>query len=152
MHKYWLSLISLLLIAIGLSCSSTGNQLKYSDDYYSEVPMPEQALAMDYPEPDVWAKYPGGHSALQSHIMMNTVIPEPARRGGYGGRLLLTYVVDREGKAGQVEIVMSPHDSISEMYEKIVGNMERWKPAILNGEPVEQLYIISTLFNDTSSE
>lgn len=60
-------------------------------------------------------------------------------------------MVDEKGKAGQVEIINSPHESISEMYKSIVDSMERWEPAVLRGEPVEQRYVITSFFRDGNS-
>jgi len=66
---------------MGFGCSST-DLVNSSDLNYEEVPMPEQALSFEYPEPDVWAKYPGGSEAVLVHIKMNTIIPEKARLEG----------------------------------------------------------------------
>lgn len=152
MRKYHvLSLLVIPISFLGFGCSSTG-QVNSSDSNYEEVPMPEQALSFEYPEPDVWAKYPGGSEAVLEHIKMNSIIPEEARREGYEGRLLLTYVVDVEGNAGQVEIIRTPHDAISDMYKEIVENMEKWEPAILNGEPVEQRYVFTSFFRSGNSQ
>lgn len=144
-------LFLLTVTFLNLSCSSTG-EVSTSASNYEEVPMPDQVISEDYPEPDVWAKYPGGNEALQTHIQMNTRIPEAARIEGYNGRLVITYVVDREGEASMAEVLMSPHESISSMYEKLIQNMERWEPAVLNDEPVEQKYIITALFNDEDDQ
>jgi hypothetical protein len=148
---YILSLLILSVLFLGLGCSST-DRLNSSDSNYEEVPMPEQALSFEYPEPDVWAKYPGGSEAVLEYIKMNSVIPEQARREGYEGRLLLTYVVDVDGNAGQVEIIRTPHDTISDMYKDIVENMEKWEPAILDGEPIEQRYVFTSFFRSGSSQ
>ena len=151
MRKYFsVTLFSLLFIS-GVSCSTTGSQMNHSASEYTEVPMPNQLISEMFPEPDTWAKYPGGNEALQTHIQMNTRIPEKARIEGYNGRLIITYVVNTEGIATQVETLMSPHEAISSMYEKIIADMERWEPAILNGEPVQQQYAISAYFDDNRS-
>jgi len=151
MHKFSFIVLFAFAAFLNMSCSSTESQLKNSASDYAEVPMPESALSEEYPEPEIHAKYPGGSAALNEHIRLNTVIPEIARIEGYEGRLLLTYVVDEKGKAGQVEIINSPHESISEMYKSIVDSMERWEPAVLRGEPVEQRYVITSFFRDGNS-
>jgi len=152
MRKY--HIISLLIISISFSvfgCSSAG-QVNSSASNYEEVPMPEQALSFEYPEPDVWAKYPGGSEAVLEHIKMNSIIPEKARLEGYSGRLLITYVVDKEGNASMAEVLRSPHDSITSMYEGIIERMDRWKPAVLDGEPIEQRYVISSYFREGENQ
>lgn len=114
--------------------------------------MPEDLISDGYPRPDRWAKYPGGQQILTRTIQMRTGIPEKARREGYGGRAVITYVVDTDGHAGQVEALMSPHEAITEMYRDLIGTLERWEPATLNGEPVSQQYMILTTFRDGEAE
>lgn len=152
MRKYFFTILFLLIGLLGFSCSTTGNQMNSSSASYAEVPMPNQLVSEEFPQPDEWAKYPGGNEALQSHIQMNTIIPEEARIEGYNGRMVITYVVNSEGVAGQIETLMSPHEAITSMYEKIIEDMERWEPAILNGKPVQQQYAISAYFNDKTGQ
>ena len=152
MRKYYkLSLLIISISCMGFGCSST-DRINSSDLNYEEVPMPEQALSFEYPEPDVWAKYPGGSEAVLEHIKMNTIIPEKARLEGYSGRLLITYVVDKEGKASMAEVLRSPHDAITSMYEDIIERMYKWEPAVLNGEPIEQRYVISSHFREGENQ
>ena len=150
-NYYMLSLLIISISFLGFGCSST-DQVNSSDLNYEEVPMPEQALSFEYPEPDVWAKYPGGSDAVLEHIKMNSIIPEQARLEGYSGQLLITYVVDKDGKASMAEVLRSPHDSITSVYEDIIERMQRWEPAVLDGEPIEQRYVISTQFREGETQ
>jgi len=55
MRKYYkLSLLIISISFMGFGCSST-DLVNSSDLNYEEVPMPEQALSFEYPEPDVRA-------------------------------------------------------------------------------------------------
>ena len=134
----------ILTAASTVACTPTSKIA--ADQGHAEVPVPEQFISEEYPRPDVWAKYPGGKENLDWHIRMNTKIPEQARKDGYEGRVLLSYEVDKEGQAGNSEILMSPHPAITEMYQKIIFDMKTWQPAILNNEPVPQLYYIISSF------
>ena len=137
--------IAVILTAVStVACTPTSKIA--ADQGYAEVPVPEQFISEEYPRPDVWAKYPGGRENLDWHIRMNTKIPEQARKDGYEGRVLLSYEVDKEGQAGNPEVLMSPHPAITEMYQKIIFDMKTWQPAILNNEPVPQRYYIISSF------
>jgi protein TonB len=114
--------------------------------------MPENLISEQYPRPDTWAKYPGGEQVLTRTIQIRTGIPDKARREGYDGRAIITYVVNKEGRAGEVEALMSPHESITEMYIDLIDGLERWEPAQMNGEPVPQKYMIVTTFRDGNAE
>jgi hypothetical protein len=133
-----------LIAASTVACTSTSKIA--ADKGYAEVPVPGQFISEEYPRPDVWAKYPGGKESLDWYIRMNTTIPEPARKDGFEGRVLLSYEVDKEGQAGNPEVLMSPHPAITEMYREIISDMEKWEPAMLNNEPVPQRYYIISSF------
>jgi TonB family protein len=138
-------IVPLLLLVTVMACSST-NQVQNDENKYKEVPVPDQFISSDNPRPDVWAKYPGGKEILDRYVRMNTIIPEKARKDGYEGRVMLSYEVDEEGRTGNIEVLMSPHPDITEMYQEIILDMKRWQPAILNNDSVSQRYYIISLF------
>ena len=155
MRLYVFSIITALFICLYLTaCSTTQTVIPTTgpDMSYQEVPMPDEFISSEYPRPDTWAKYPGGRSMLTRAIQVKTAIPEQARRDGYSGRAVITYVVNKEGRAGEVEALMSPHESITEMYVELIENLNRWEPAMLNGEPVPQKYMVVATFRDGNSE
>lgn len=115
---------------------------------YEEVPVPEEYITDEFPRPDQWAKYQGGSTVLSWKIQRGIRIPEQARREGYAGRVIITYIVDEEGNAGNVEALMSPHEAITEMYRELISDLETWRPAILDGEPIPQKYYIISTFRD----
>jgi len=154
MSLKFISVISLSLMLIIGACSTAeqASELPQVDLSYQEVPVPEELWSEEFPKPDVWAKYPGGQPILNRTITLNTRIPEQARRDGYGGRVVITYIVDEEGRAGQVEAHMSPHDAITDMYKEVISNLEQWKPAIVNESPIAQQYMIVSMFRDGNQE
>lgn len=147
-------LLSLSLTILLISCSTTENQRVSNQAAleYQEVPVPEEYISDEFPKPDQWAMYPGGSTILNRTISLSIRIPEKARREGYAGRAIFSYIVDEEGNAGQVEALMSPHEAITEMYRELIAGLEQWKPAILDGEPVPQKYYIATTFRDGNAE
>jgi len=50
------------------------------------------------------------------------------------------------------EVLRSPHDAITSMYEDIIERMYKWEPAVLNGEPIEQRYVISSHFREGENQ
>ncbi len=151
--KFISAIFILFMLLIG-ACSTSEQTSENSqiDLSYQEVPVPEELWSEEFPKPDVWAKYPGGQTILSRTIQFNTRIPEPARRDGYGGRAIITYIVDEEGRAVQVEAHMSPHDAITDMYKEVISNLEQWEPAIVNGNPIAQQYMIVSMFRDGNQE
>lgn len=154
MSLKFISVISISLMLIIGACSTAERTSEYpnADLSYQEVPVPEELWSEEFPKPDVWAKYPGGETILSRTIQLNTRIPEQARRDGYGGRVIITYIVDEKGRAGQVKAHMSPHDAITDMYRDVISNLEQWESATVNGNPVAQQYMIISTFRDGNQE
>lgn len=144
-NSAYISIIATILCMIFISCSASKPGVSVGQEY-EEVPVPESLISEENPRPDVWAKYPGGKESLNWHIRMNTRIPEQARKEGYEGRIILSYEVDKEGRAGNLEPHMSPHHAITEMYSDIVAEMQRWQPAMRNGSAISQRYYIIASF------
>ncbi|WP_421773245.1 energy transducer TonB [Gracilimonas sp.] len=143
-------LIALTIITIFLSsCATFGPKTQeYNKEHpYLEVETPEEYHSEAYPVPDVFAKYPGGKSRLNQHIQMNTRYPIDAYREGVYGDVIITYVVGTDGRTKDIEAVESPSDDFTDMYKRVIQSMDRWEAAILNGEAVEQKYVIKTRFN-----
>jgi len=60
----------------------------------------------------------------------------------------MTYVIGMGGLIKDIEAVKSPSEDFTKMFVRLIENMDRWQPAMLNGEPVEQKYAIKTRFNE----
>ena len=144
----------LIFVIIFASCATTDTQRVTTQPQleYEEIPILEDYITEEFPRPDQWAMYPGGNAALNRTIQLSIRIPEQARRDGYAGRVILSYIVDENGNAGQVEALMSPNEAITEMYKDIIAGLQQWKPAMLDGKPVAQRYYITTTFRDSNAE
>lgn len=143
-------------IAIGITiillsgCASTEPKIQKSNDSYPyvEIKSPVEYRSEQYPLPDTYAKYPGGKDGLMNYIRMNTRYPINALQDGIYGDVVVTYVIGTDGLVKDIEAVESPSEDFTKMFVRIIENMDRWKPAMLNGEAVEQKYAIKTRFNE----
>jgi outer membrane biosynthesis protein TonB len=131
-------------------CASTEPKIqKQNDNYpYVEIKSPVEYRSEQYPEPDTYAKYPGGKDGLMNYIRMNTRYPINALQDGIYGDVVMTYVIGTDGLIKDIEAVKSPSKDFTKMFVRLIENMDRWQPAILNGKAVAQKYAIKTRFNE----
>ena len=92
-------------------------------------------------------EYQGGMSAMMSFIMENIKYPEDAKKAGKEGRVVCSFIVDKEGKVTEPHVVQSSGtQSLDDEAVRLVSLMPNWKPGKDKGEPVNVLYTIPVLF------
>lgn len=140
------------VVACSGSKESTLTQRERVEKEYQEIPVPPSVISEEYPKPDVWAKYPGGEEHLIRQIVQNTRIPAEVFKKGETGRLIITYIVDASGSVRDVEVKMSPSDIVSKLYKQTIQNLEKWEPALKDGEPIAQRYIYISMIKNSTEE
>jgi TonB family protein len=92
-------------------------------------------------------EYPGGMSAMMNFIMDNIKYPEDAKKAGKDGRVICSFIIDKEGKVTEPHVVQSSGtQSLDEEAVRLVSLMPDWKPGKDKGEPVSVLYTIPVMF------
>jgi len=92
-------------------------------------------------------EYPGGMSAMMNFIMDNIKYPEDAKKAGKDGRVICSFIIDKEGKVTEPHVVQSSGtQSLDDEAVRLVSLMPDWKPGKDKGEPVNVLYTIPVLF------
>lgn len=92
-------------------------------------------------------EYPGGMSAMMNLIKENIKYPEDAKKAGKDGRVICSFIIDKEGKVTEVHVAQSSGtQSLDEEAVRLVSLMPNWKPGKDKGEPVSVLYTIPVLF------
>ena len=88
---------------------------------------------------------PGGVMAGNVATRVDPVYPEAAKKAGVQGTVVLDAVIDREGTISDLQVVSGP----SELRQSALDAVHQWryKPYLLNGEPVE----VKTTINITYS-
>jgi protein TonB len=96
---------------------------------------------------DEMPEYPGGVSAMMTFVMENIKYPEEAKKAKKEGRVLCSFIIDKEGKVTEPHVVKSSGTQcLDDEAVRIVSLMPDWKPGKDKGEPVNVLYTIPILF------
>lgn len=75
-------------------------------------------------------------SALSEFLARNINYPEMAKANGQEGKVIVQFVVGREGKISDITVVKKGGWGFDEAALEVVKKMPAWKPAKQNGKPV----------------
>ena len=90
--------------------------------------------------------FPGGNGALMSYLNSNTKYPVVAQENGVQGRVIISFVVERDGSISDVRVARSVDPSLDREAQRVVKSMPRWKPGKQNGSAVRVKYTVPVVF------
>lgn len=88
----------------------------------------------EYVTMDKFPKYPGGMSELYKFISAKFIMPENVQYSP--GKVVIKFIVDRDGSIVDVQIAQSVHPSIDKEALRVVKSLPKWEPGIQNGKNV----------------
>ena len=92
-------------------------------------------------------QYPGGPQALFKFLGENVQYPAEAEKAGIQGRVIATFVVEKDGSISQPTIVKSVDPLLDAEAIRVISAMPNWKPGRQNGKVVRVKYTVPLSFN-----
>lgn len=90
--------------------------------------------------------FPGGISGLMTYLNQNTRYPAVAQENCVQGRVVVSFVVGKDGHISDVTVLRSVEPSLDKEAVRVVRNMPRWTPGKQGGEPVRVRYRVPVSF------
>ena len=90
--------------------------------------------------------FPGGNGALMSYLSSNIKYPVVAQENGVQGRVIVAFVVERDGSITDVKVARSVDPSLDREAQRVVKSMPKWKPGKQNGSAVRVKYTVPVVF------
>ena len=90
--------------------------------------------------------FPGGQSALMQYLQSNVKYPVVAQENGVQGRVVVSFVVERDGSITDVQVVRSVDPSLDSEAQRVVRSMPKWIPGKQNGQAVRVKYNVPVSF------
>ncbi len=87
-------------------------------------------------------EYPGGMSELMAYINKNIRYPKEAQARGVQGRVVVQFVVNKDGSICNERVVRSVDSQLDAEAIRIIRSMPNWKPGKQRGEPVRVNFTI----------
>ena len=109
------------------------------------APKPEVATKV-FDVVEEMPSFPGGQSALMQYLASNIKYPVVAQENGVQGRVIVSFVVERDGSISDVKVARSVDPSLDREAQRVVKSMPKWKPGKQNGSAVRVKYTVPVVF------
>jgi len=130
--------------------------VKGNDDAAGEVLKAKEVIAQPEPPKEEETKvfdvveqmpsFPGGQGALMSWLGSNIKYPVVAEENGVQGRVVCTFVVERDGSITDVKVVRGVDPSLDKEAVRVLKQMPHWIPGKQNGSAVRVKYTVPVTF------
>lgn len=90
--------------------------------------------------------FPGGISGLRTYLNQNIRYPAEAQENCVQGRVVVSFVVGKDGHISDVTVLRSVDPSLDKEAIRVIRNMPRWTPGKQGGEPVRVRYNVPVSF------
>lgn len=92
-------------------------------------------------------EFPGGMAAFVKWLTDNLHYPPMAQRQNIHGRVVVTFVINRDGTTSNLKIAKSVHPMLDREALRVARMMPKWKPGIANNKPCRTLFAIPIEFS-----
>lgn len=82
-------------------------------------------------------EFPGGEAAMFQWISKNVKYPEIAKENGVQGKVFVQFVIGKDGRVSDVQVVRGVDPSLDKEAVRVIQNMPAWKPGKQRGKPVK---------------
>ncbi|MBQ8486758.1 MAG: energy transducer TonB [Prevotella sp.] len=119
--------------------------LKVNEKVVDEVP-PAVEETKIFEVVEQMPSFPGGDAALMQFLSKNIKYPVVAEENGIQGRVIATFVVERDGSITDVKVVKSVDPSLDKEAIRVLKSMPKWIPGKQNGSAVRVKYTVPVTF------
>ena len=92
-------------------------------------------------------EYSGGNQAMIDYINDNLRYPIDAQNKGIQGRAICQFVINKDGRVVDVQVVRSTgNSSLDNEAIRLISSMPKWKPGMQRGKPVRVKYTVPVNF------
>lgn len=123
-----------------------GEVLKAKEVIAQEPVKPKEEEQKVFDVVEQMPSFPGGMGALMNYLSQNIKYPVIAEENGIQGRVICTFVVERDGSITDVRVAKSVDPSLDKEAQRVVKSMPRWIPGKQNGSAVRVKYTLPVTF------
>ena len=91
-------------------------------------------------------EFSGGQSALFEFLSKSIRYPEAARKNSIQGRVITTFVVEKDGSISNARVVKSVNPDLDAEALRVVNSMPNWNPGKQDGKAVRVKYTVPVTF------
>ncbi|MBR6283131.1 MAG: energy transducer TonB [Muribaculaceae bacterium] len=91
-------------------------------------------------------QYPGGEAALMKYLSSHIQYPAMAQENNVQGRVVVQFVVEKDGHVGEVKVVRSVDKDLDKEAIRVCKTLPKFTPGRQNGQPVRVWYTLPVNF------
>ena len=95
---------------------------------------------------DKMPSFPGGQGALFDFIEKNIKYPKGAEDYGIQGRVILKFIVKKDGSLSNVRVAKSVDPALDKEAVRLIKSMPKWSPGIEKGQFVNVKFTVPVTF------
>ena len=95
---------------------------------------------------ELMPSFRGGVAALMTYLNSSIKYPPEAEENGIQGRVVCSFIVERDGSITDVRVAKSVDPSLDKEAVRVVSAMPRWYPGVQYGRPVRVHYVLPVTF------
>ena len=99
-----------------------------------------------FDEVDEMPQFPGGMAGMMQYLSQNIRYPQDAREAGAQGRVIVSFVVEKDGSISNAKVAKPTYSSLDEEALRVVSAMPNWTPGKQNGEAARVKYSVPVSF------
>lgn len=122
--------------------SNVTDSVVYTEPVTPEIPAEDKVFVVVEEKPE----FPGGNPALFKFISENLIYPPDAQNNNIQGRVILKFVVNRNGSVDRIEIIRSIDSLLDNEAIRVVKTLPKFRPGKQGGVPVPVWFSLPVLF------
>lgn len=95
---------------------------------------------------EVMPEFVGGMVALMKYLSSNIKYPTISQETGSQGKVIVQFVVDRDGTITNPEVVRGVDPYLDKEAIRVISSMPKWKPGVQNGKKVRVKFTVPVVF------
>ena len=88
----------------------------------------------------------GDLNAFRNWVQGKLRYPQIAQENGISGRVVLSFVVERDGTLTNIQVLQSPDRSLGDEATRVVASSPKWEPGMQRNQPVRVKYTLPVVF------
>lgn len=128
------------------TCEEEEHVLRIGEVVVDEVPAPDPETNEVFGVVEQMPAFCGGDAALRKYLAENTHYPEEAKEEGVQGRVVVNFVVEKDGSITDVKVVRGIDPLLDKEAVRVVKTMPKWIPGKQSLVPVRVRYVLPVSF------
>ncbi|MFI3269822.1 MAG: TonB family protein [Rikenellaceae bacterium] len=89
----------------------------------------------------------GDLGTFRKWVMERIQYPQIAAENGISGRVIVTFVIEKDGSLTNIEVLLTPDRSLSDEASRILKMSPKWTPAMQRNQPVRLKFTLPVEFS-----